>query len=215
VLLVPKEPMDAALACLGTGAFHLGAFVHEDQCLLTSTRTASQECWLGREGEGHENIEPDLLRTATDVIRETRTSMPHWQAWPMVRRIKELIERQYTANLRLDTLAREAGVSKFHLLRQFRRQVGIAPHAYQVAVRVARSRELLAHGFCAAEAADRVGFYDQSAYTRAFKRAVGITPAAYAGLVRRRSSGVVRLGSAPATRADTARAVSPRGARHE
>jgi AraC-like DNA-binding protein len=147
-----------------------------------------------------EDLERPFGRAAAAAILDARANVPRWQASLVVRRTKEVIEGRYTHSLRLDGLARDAGVSKYHLLREFRRQVGIAPHAYQVAVRVARSRELLALGLSAVDVARRVGFYDQSAYTRAFKRAAGITPAAYAGLVQRQRRGRERL--RPSARVD-------------
>jgi transcriptional regulator GlxA family with amidase domain len=80
----------------------------------------------------------------------------------------------------LDVLAAEAGMSRYQLLRLFRAATGRTPHAFLTELRIARARALLAEGLPAAEVAIRCGFFDQPHFTRAFKRAVGATPAQFA-----------------------------------
>jgi AraC-like DNA-binding protein len=76
-------------------------------------------------------------------------------------------------------LAALAGVSRFQLLRAFRRETGITPHAYLIQRRVSAARRLLAAGEIPAQAAAAAGFSDQSHMTRAFVRYLGVTPARY------------------------------------
>ena len=84
----------------------------------------------------------------------------------------------------LDALAREAGLSRFQLLRAFARELGMTPHAYLVQRRLALARSLLDAGQPIAQAALAAGFSDQSHLTRAFRRCLGYTPAAYSGARR-------------------------------
>jgi AraC-like DNA-binding protein len=95
-----------------------------------------------------------------------------------------LIDR-FNHSVTLDELAATSGVSKFHLVRAFTRYWGMAPHAFQVHVRIERARALLCKGLLPVEAAMVVGFADQSHLTRHFKRIWGITPGAYARMNRR------------------------------
>ena len=83
----------------------------------------------------------------------------------------------------LAELAALSGVSRFQLLRGFRREVGVTPHAYLVQLRVRLARRLLAAGRAPAEAAASAGFADQSHMTRAFARQFGVTPARYRAAV--------------------------------
>jgi AraC-like DNA-binding protein len=71
------------------------------------------------------------------------------------------------------------GLSQFALLRAFRAEMGLPPHAYLNQLRVRQARQLLDAGVSAAEVAARVGFADQAHLTRHFKRVVGVPPAAY------------------------------------
>ena len=76
-------------------------------------------------------------------------------------------------------LADLGGASQFQLLRAFRRETGITPHAYLIQKRVSAARRLLAAGETPAQAAAAAGFSDQSHMTRAFVRYIGVTPARY------------------------------------
>ena len=80
----------------------------------------------------------------------------------------------------LRDLARLTGMSTYHLARTFKAEIGMAPHAYQVQLRVLQAKRLLAAGRSTAEAAATCGFCDQAHLTGHFKRHVGVTPGAYA-----------------------------------
>lgn len=80
----------------------------------------------------------------------------------------------------LEATAVAAGVSKFTLMRRFRRVLGTTPHTYLVMLRLARAQRLLAEGVPPAEAAAAAGFADQAHLGRWFRRSHGVTPAAYA-----------------------------------
>ena len=79
----------------------------------------------------------------------------------------------------LDDLALATGMSPFTLLRAFRGQTGLPPHAYLNQLRVRVARRLLDGGVAPAEVAAEVGFADQAHLTRHFKRVMGVPPGAY------------------------------------
>lgn len=95
---------------------------------------------------------------------------------------KTYLKDRYGESVTLTELAAVAGLSKFHLVRQFAKQTGLSPHAFQIHVRIERARILLRRGFSAVEVAMLTGFADQSHLTRHFRRIWGITPGAYAAL---------------------------------
>ena len=97
-----------------------------------------------------------------------------------VRAAAQLLRDNLTVNVSLDDLARAAGTSKFHLVRQFRAVTGVPPHTFQISRRVMQARRLLEAGSGVAEVAARTGFVDQSHLHRHFTRRLGITPGRYA-----------------------------------
>lgn len=79
----------------------------------------------------------------------------------------------------LDALGAIAGLSKYHLLRAFTKETGITPYSYLETIRIDRAKALLRQGISPAEAALTAGFSDQSHFSNAFKRFIGLTPGQY------------------------------------
>jgi AraC-like DNA-binding protein len=83
-------------------------------------------------------------------------------------------------DISLDALAREAGLSKFHLLRLFKAVHGTTPSGYATAQRMERAKAMLKNSpLTAAAIAEAVGYESDSAFLRAFRRHTGTTPAAF------------------------------------
>lgn len=96
-----------------------------------------------------------------------------------VEQVRELLNSRLADPPSLDELAVVTGLSPFALVRAFRAETGLPPHAYLNQVRVRRARRLLDRGLAPAEVAAHTGFADQAHLTRHFKRVVGVPPGAY------------------------------------
>ena len=94
--------------------------------------------------------------------------------------VKSFLDDKPQEDISLEELARLAGVSAFHLVRQFQKYYGLPPHAYQIQSRIRLSKRLIQQGYTLTDAALKAGFHDQSHLSRHFKRTVGITPGHYA-----------------------------------
>lgn len=102
---------------------------------------------------------------------------------PGVARALDYLRDCWRSPVDLDTLAAEAGTTKFRLLRRFRAEVGVTPHRFLVSVRIAHARRLLAAGTPISEAAAETGFADQSHLSRHFRDRLGFTPGRYRHLL--------------------------------
>ena len=91
-------------------------------------------------------------------------------------RTREYLQASWAKAVSLDELAEVAGLSRFHLLREFRKRYGLPPHAYQLQLRILRAKEMLFLGMPPGDVALKVGFYDQAHFTHALKRYVGVSP---------------------------------------
>ncbi|WP_293759647.1 AraC family transcriptional regulator [uncultured Aquitalea sp.] len=100
-------------------------------------------------------------------------------ARPGIERARQLLSDRLADNLSLQALAAEAGLSPWQFNRQFARQFGLPPVAWRNQLRIARGRQLLGLGRSAGTVAQELGFADQAHFTRAFRRSLGVTPAAY------------------------------------
>ena len=101
-----------------------------------------------------------------------------------VARIKCYLQDRFAEPVSLDELVALTGLSRFHLVRTFAKQVGMAPHTYQIHVRIETARALLKAGVPPISVSTDVGFADQSHFTRHFKRYWGTTPSRYAASLR-------------------------------
>lgn len=96
-----------------------------------------------------------------------------------VKRVKDCLKSRYAENVTLEELARVANLSPFHLIRVFRKEVGLPPHAYQTRLRLNHAKALLAQAATIGEAALNAGFCDQSHFTNHFRKVFGYPPGAH------------------------------------
>jgi AraC-like DNA-binding protein len=90
-----------------------------------------------------------------------------------------LIADDLAASFPLSRLADVGGVSRFQVIRDFKRMTGMTPGEYVRDRRVRRACDLIGAGLPLVAIASDAGFADQSHLTRAFKTVKGVTPAAY------------------------------------
>jgi AraC-like DNA-binding protein len=119
--------------------------------------------------EVYETIVEQLL----DNARPRRRRRHNWS--PALSRARDCLS-EADAGIDLATLASEAQMSRFQLVRAFRDQYGMTPHAYSIAVRVSRAVNMLRIGMRPTEVAVECGFADQSHFNRHVKRILGVTP---------------------------------------
>lgn len=100
---------------------------------------------------------------------ETREKTAVYQA-------REYLNDNFDTDVGLEELAGMAGLSRAHLIRAFRREFHITPHAYLTDIRIRRARHLLRQGESPASVALECGFADQAHFTRHFKARTGVTP---------------------------------------
>jgi AraC family transcriptional regulator len=99
-----------------------------------------------------------------------------------LRRCIELMEARLDGDLRLDELAREAGLSISHFIRSFRESTGRTPYQFLLDRRVQRAQTLMRNpGTSLTEVARSSGFANQHHLARIFRSVTGITPSAYRG----------------------------------
>jgi AraC-like DNA-binding protein len=102
------------------------------------------------------------------------------KAQKQVTLVKEFLEDFPQADVSLEELAKLAALSPFHLLREFQKQFGFPPHAFQIQQRLRMAKRLLKLGGKISDVAQECGFHDQSHLHRHFKKAMGVTPGQYA-----------------------------------
>jgi len=82
-------------------------------------------------------------------------------------------------NISLNEVAQQFSCTSYHLIRSFKKECGLSPHAYLLRLRLERARELIRQGSPLVDAALQTGFADQSHLSRNFKSNYGITPGCF------------------------------------
>jgi AraC-like DNA-binding protein len=124
-------------------------------------------------GDDADHVAP-LLAAA---LAETEADMRAPQA---VLKATEFMRRAYPHRITCDDAAKAAGISAAHLHALFKQWLGQTPGRYLGEFRLDRAKERLMRGAePIVEIALGVGFSEQSAFTRAFRRRFGESPAAY------------------------------------
>ncbi len=95
-------------------------------------------------------------------------------------RARDLADARYFEPLTVSDLARTAGLSRAHFIREFRRTFGESPHAYLLTRRLERAAALLRNTDMAiADICYAVGLSSIGSFTTSFARTYGLPPAAY------------------------------------
>jgi len=98
----------------------------------------------------------------------------------LMRRVRDLIDRDFARPLSVEDLAREVHVSAGHLSREFRRVYGEPPYSYLMTRRIERAMTLLRRGdLSITEICFTVGFSSLGTFSTRFAELVGVSPSAY------------------------------------
>lgn len=96
-------------------------------------------------------------------------------------RAKDLIDREFSRDLDVPELAREAHASTAHFARSFKRCFGEAPYAYLRRRRIERAKELLrGTELSVTQVSLAVGFLSLGSFSGVFRELVGEPPSEYA-----------------------------------
>jgi AraC-like DNA-binding protein len=121
-----------------------------------------------------------------EVVRRYLESLPPERAgWlaglrdPFVGKALSVMHGATARSWTTEQLAKEVGVSRSVLAQRFRSMVGIPPMQYLVKWRMQVASELLSRGSAAANEATiatEIGYGSVAAFSRAFKKVVGVSP---------------------------------------
>lgn len=92
---------------------------------------------------------------------------------------RDLIEADLACTFDLGGLAEATGVTRFQVIRDFKRVAGMTPGQYLRDCRIRAASTLMRIGKPLAEVAFETGFADQSHLTRLFKSMRGLSPGAF------------------------------------
>ncbi len=191
--LVGKRARDFFPALLGD------AYEANDRVVFATGRTIANQIWLVPTIRGTPGWflsskcplrAPDgsivgLLGLMTP-IETPEEQLAHFGS---LQKVIEHIETHFVDEIDAENLAALAGLSVPHFNRLFRKVLRLSPMEYVLSLRVQEAQRLLATTrMPLSEVAAATGFYDQSHFTKRFRKVTGVTPSGY----RRGYSGGVK-----------------------
>ena len=112
--------------------------------------------------------------------KEDRGRFPYRLNRSTLQLVLDHMEVHIGAKNSVPELATMARCTPDHFIRLFREATSTTPHQYLIERRLQRAVTLLANGERPSDVAKILGFYDASAFTRAFKRRFSVPPSEYA-----------------------------------
>ena len=137
---------------------------------------------LGSDAFGREILSnAALLRLLVELGRNreqagTDGSSPMMPRSQRIVEILRYIDQHLAEDLDAETLAKAFYISKYHMMRLFRRETGTTVHLYITQKRLIKARELMDSGIRATDACYRCGWRSYSSFTRAYNKHLGTTP---------------------------------------
>ena len=93
--------------------------------------------------------------------------------------IRNYINTNYDNDLNLNVLSRSRFVSKFYMIRLFKKYYGQTPRQYLIDKRIAKSKEYLKNGMSVTQTCFAVGFESLGSFSTLFKRKTGKSPTVF------------------------------------
>lgn len=110
------------------------------------------------------------LKDHTAMVKEA------FRSDPKLEEIIAYVNANLEKDLSLESIARQFYMSKSYLMHKFKEMTGYSAHKYIQQKRLIQAAELIRDGVPVAEAGQRCGYGDYSAFLRAFKKLYGVNP---------------------------------------
>ena len=108
---------------------------------------------------------------------EANVSMPTFARFSEIQKAITYIEENYSRDIYLDDIAKHVAMSRSYLSAEFKAVTGISPYNYLITTRIEKAGEALKNGNKKIiNIAYECGFTNLTAFNKAFKRIVGMTP---------------------------------------
>ena len=166
------------------------AYHAEDRRVMEGGKVIPNEIWLVPHVDGSPkwycSTKTTLLGDDEEVIGTigimypVETSAERQTVFKELSPVISYLEEHFTSEVSMKDMATLAGLSSTQFNLRFRQLLRMTPTAYLMTLRIDQAQHLLTRtDKPISEIAVEVGFYDQSQFTKIFKKQAGITPKAY------------------------------------
>ncbi|MEO5592694.1 MAG: helix-turn-helix transcriptional regulator [Chitinophagaceae bacterium] len=86
------------------------------------------------------------------------------------------MENNFSKKITLDDICKAVCISKYHLIRSFKKLYGMTPNQYLILIRINRAKELLRKDGAVLEVCFAVGFDSPTTFAGLYKKIAGVSP---------------------------------------
>ena len=174
---VAETGSSAVIGC-PVGTFCLAVPVYALGFQVATLRAGGFTRKMGASKKRAEAVRQLLLLAADELGHRATAMIAHPRSGNgAVRRAMDYIHAHSNEPLRIQDIAAEIGVSRQHLVKIWKQQVGITLHSFLRAVRIGHAKTLLeTDGAKIIDTAMACGFGSLSQFNRAFLRVTGVSP---------------------------------------
>ena len=149
---------------------------HNMEALLSCMKKNKTECHLQASALMYK-----ILSDLYEISRDMNNSYIPCEKYPdVIEKVATYIQINYFRKLTLTELAHEAYLSPYHLLREFKKHMGLTPLEYTNLYRMALAKQRLQTSDISIEQiALSIGFCNHSYFTKCFRDMEGMTPESY------------------------------------
>lgn len=121
-----------------------------------------------------------ILDVLTELLLCAHSDLPEYSAPNDISMIIDYLSKHYSKKVKLDDLASEFSLNKYHLHRAFKQITGCTPNEYLIRIRITRAKQLLCETDTSVrEVAEQVGVDNTSHFINLFKAHEGVTPSSF------------------------------------
>jgi AraC family transcriptional regulator len=181
-LYLSEDLLETTAAELGDGAWplRLPDALSLDDDLVTAAARAAGRALRHRAPSLYADAIAQMLVTHVlygPAAGPATASEPGALGETLIRRVTGYMHEHLHEDVRLDELAAQANLSKYHLLRSFAKSTGLTPHRYLVDLRMGRAAELLRDTRQpVTQIATACGYTSPGQFAAAFRRRYGMPP---------------------------------------
>ena len=131
-------------------------------------------CDIFKRNRNENQLLNSILKLINNVI-EPDTLLQRNQSNENILLICEYIKKNSTQKFDLDKLAKSFYLSKFHLIRIFKKEMGVTPNQYHIQAKIRLIKAEMFNVQSETDLAMNLNLYDQSHLCKLFKRQMGIS----------------------------------------
>jgi len=130
-------------------------------------------------------VNKKLEKALVDILKEYSHLDKKYEKNEYKNRFLDNVEKYILDNIdnpiTLEDIASEVGYNEAYITRVFKKEFGLTPHAFLINKRIEKAKRKLlkSKNVNLAQLSNEVGFYDQSHFSKVFKRVFAMTPNKY------------------------------------